>query len=87
MRAIGDPDYVYRPWSKRRRAEASARDLARRGTPPNCRKVYGVIVPDALAPLIAKEAAKFRHQHKQDWHTTRAFVLWAVGFFGGLAQP
>lgn len=31
MRAMGDPDYVYRPWSPERRARASAAALARAG--------------------------------------------------------
>jgi hypothetical protein len=84
MKTIGDPDFVYRPWSKSRRAEASARELARRGTPPNCRKVYGVNVPTVFASIIAQEARKFRHKYKQGLSATRAFVRWMAEFYGGI---
>jgi hypothetical protein len=80
MKSMGHPDYVYRPWSESRRAAARARMLARSNTPEGHRKVYGINVPEKLAPIVAREAHALRNRHKRDLRVCRAFVLWFVDY-------
>lgn len=62
-RSMGHPDYVYRPLSEETKARMRAAARARRGTPPDCRVVYGEIFPDRsalrLMRLLGRIAQKF----------------------------
>lgn len=52
MRPTNHPDFVYQPWSDERRAEASRRAKERFSGKPGHSRVYGMIMPDALARVL-----------------------------------
>jgi len=50
---MGDPNYVYTPWSKERRQRVQAALLRNHGTPKGHHKLWGVNVPDKLVKQVS----------------------------------
>jgi hypothetical protein len=74
MKPMGDPDYVYRPWSEERRLAARAAALKRLGTPTGYRMIYGIPVPEDLFEEIHDFAVRYRY----DRQAGTTVPLWKV---------
>lgn len=67
---MGHPDYVYTPWSDRRRAAASDAAKARFGLRSDQRMLYGVPLPEEVfwrvSPIIYRIAQRFNYMVAQE---------------------
>lgn len=60
---MGHPYYVYTPRSAESIAKQRASMLRRLGIPDGFRRVYGVHVPEQIAPELRKYAADIARRH------------------------
>jgi hypothetical protein len=87
---MGDPDYVYRPWSEERRERARQAALLRMGAPPGFHMIFGVPVAEAIWQDVREAAYKYHYRRDgttEELWKTRAVIMLLVELLSSQAQP
>lgn len=63
IRSMADPDYIYQPWSEAKRRARSVDARRRLGIPDGMRRIYGVDVPDDIAPRVQEFTLIYRETY------------------------
>lgn len=86
MRSMGDPLYVYTPWSEERREKMSKLHKRRLGIPDGHIRLYGIHIPEDEGRRLAKHAqnvarlngydaaVEFIKSDKPDWELVEELI-------------